>query len=611
LNGKKSGDLILETLKVVIIEDEEAHFSLMMRAIVREFSSASVVHFQDATTCLERLDQINPTVIITDYLMPGMNGVEFLEVLNQENIDTPVIMITGQGDENIAVQAIKSGAKDYLVKTGDFFTLLPSVIDNVIRNQRLKQSLEESESQKQAILDVSLDQIRYVDADLKIIWANKKVVSDLNVSLEDVIGQFCYKILRGREAACVGCPCLKARETGHMEKCTLYYPELEGKYFDSYSVPIIGEKVKIKGFIQSSRDITEQKKIEKALKQSEKRFRDIVDNAPFGYYRIGKDGLWQYVNKEWERMHGYSGMEIIGKHFELIQPEENRAQFRENVQRGLSGETFKGEFGQRLKNGSYGYHEYNIQPVYQSGEIVGIEGFINDTTERRQAEDLVRNLSHMLIQAQEHERKKLSYELHDSIAQNLSSLKIGCDMLLKDQSVISPELTKKAAKLSRLSEQINIDVRNLAYDLQPPGLEELGLVKTLEMYCEDFSENRGVKVDFHSAGMGMLNLDFHTSIHLYRLVQEGLSNISKHAATDRAKIMLLGASPNIILRIEDDGKGFDITTQEVSLGYKKGIGLQSMKERINLLGGQITIKSGTMQGTKILIIIPFKRQTSE
>ena len=601
----------MESLKVVIIEDEEAHFSLMKRAITREFTSASVVHFLEAATCLERLNQINPTVIITDYLMPGMNGVEFLEVLNQQNIDTPVIMITGQGDENIAVQAIKSGAKDYLVKTGDFFTLLPSVIDNVVRNQRLKQSLRESESQKQAILDVSLDQIRYVDADLKIIWANKTVVSDLNVSLEDVIGQFCYKILRGRQTPCVGCPCLKARETGHMEKHTMYYPELGGKYFDSYSVPIISEKEKIKGFIQSSRDITEQKKTEKALKQSEKRFRDIVDNAPFGYYRIGKDGLFEYVNHEWERMYGYSGREIIGKNFELIQAEENREQSRENFRRALSGETFEGELRRYLKNGSCGYHEYNIQPVYQSGEIVAVEGFINDTTERKQAEDLVRNLSQMLIQAQEHERKKLSYELHDSIAQNLSSLKIGCDMLLKDQSTISPELKEKAAKLSKLSEKINISVRNLAYDLQPPGLEELGLVRALEMYCEDFSENRGMKIDFHSAGIHMLTLDFHTSIHLYRLVQEGLNNISKHAAADRGKITLLGASPNIILRIEDDGKGFDITAQELSSGYKKGIGLQSMKERVNLLGGQITIKSGHMQGTKILIIIPIKRQKSE
>ena len=496
-----------------------------------------------------------------------------------------------------------------MVKSGDFFTLLPSVIERVVRKQRLEQFLRESEIQKQAILDASLDQIRYVDADLKIIWANKTVRSDLNVPPQDVIGQFCYKILHGREAPCEKCPSLKARETGRMEKYTTYYPE-EGKYFDSYSVPIFGKNEKITGFIQISRNITEQKETEAALRQSEKRFRDIVDNAPFGYYRIGKDGLWQYVNRELERMYGYSIREIIGKNFELSEPEENRAQARESIRWALAGERFQGEFKRYLRNGSYGYHEYNVQPVYQNGEIVAIEGFINDTTKRKQAEDLVRNLSQMLIQAQERERKNISYELHDSIAQNLSSLKIGCDMLLQDQSALSPELREKAAKLSNLSEQINIAVRNLAYDLQPPGLEQLGLVKALEMYCEDFSENRKVKVDFHSAGIHMLELDFYTSIHLYRLVQEGLNNISKHAATDRAKIMLLGAFPNIILRIEDHGKGFDTTAQELELGHKKGIGLQSMKERVNLLGGQITIKSRSMQGTKILITIPFKRQKS-
>lgn len=220
----------METLTVLIIEDEEAHFSLMKRAIARELPYASVFHFQEANTCLERLDQINPTVIITDYLMPGMNGIEFLELLNQKDIDVPVIMITGQGDENISVRAMKSGAKDYLVKSGDFFTLLPSVIEKVVRQRELKQSLRESERQKQAILDASMDQIRYVDADLKIIWANKTVISDLNVPLEDVIGQFCYKTLRGREAPCGRCPSLKARETGRIEKYTLHYPEL-GKVF--------------------------------------------------------------------------------------------------------------------------------------------------------------------------------------------------------------------------------------------------------------------------------------------------------------------------------------------------------------------------------------------
>ena len=601
----------METLTVLIIEDEEAHFSLMKRAIAREFPYASVFHFQEANTCLERLDQINPTIIITDYLMPGMNGIEFLELLNQQDIDVPVIMITGQGDENIAVRAMKSGAKDYLVKSGDFFTLLPSVIEKVVRQRELNQSLRESERQKQAILDASMDQIRYVDADLKIIWANKTVISDLNVPLEDVIGQFCYKTLRGREAPCGRCPSLKARETGRIEKYTLHYPELGGKYFDSYSVPIISEKEKITGFIQISRDITERKKTEEALKQSERRFRDIVDNAPFGYYRAGKDGLWQYVNREWERMHGYSSREIIGKSFELTQPEGSRDQSRKNVRRALSGETLKGEFGRSLKNGSHGYHEYNIQPVYQNGEIVAIEGFINDTTERKQAEDRVRDLSQMLIQAQERERQMISYELHDRVAQDLSVSKMGCDMLLKDKPGLQSHVKEKLLAISNSLQGAISSVRDLSYDLRPPVLTDMGIAEALKIYCEEFSIKNGVKIDFQSAGLHLFKLDSNIEIHLYRLVQEGLNNIRKHADAAQVNIMLMGASPNIILSIEDNGKGFDVKTRQFVLGNEKRMGLQNMKQRVNLLGGQITIKSRPMQGTKILIKIPFKRQKSE
>ncbi len=146
---------------------------------------------------------------------------------------------------------------------------------------------------------------------------------------------------------------------------------------------------------------------------------------------------------------------------------------------------------------------------------------------------------------------------------------------------------------------------------RPSGLDEMGLIKALDMYCEDFSENRGVKVDFQSAGLDLFKLDSDTEIHIYRLVQEGLNNIRKHADSDKAIVRLVGAFPNIILRIEDDGKGFDVKARELALGDEKRMGLRSMKERVNLLGGQMTIQSHPMQGTKISIKIPYQEQKRE
>ena len=113
-------------------------------------------------------------------------------------------------------------------------------------------------------------------------------------------------------------------------------------------------------------------------------------------------------------------------------------------------------------------------------------------------------------------------------------------------------------------------------------------------------------MDFQSAGIHKLIFDSNTEIHLYRLVQEGLNNIRKHAHAKRATIKMVGASPNIILRIQDDGKGFDVKARQLKLDKEKRMGLRSMKERVKLLHGRMTIQSRPTKGTKILITYPFK-----
>lgn len=172
----------MEQLRLVIIEDEEAHFQLMKRAIEKAYPLASIYYFEEATGCLERLDEINPDVVIADYLLPGMNGIEFLESLNREKRDIPVIMITGQGDENIAIQAMKLGAWDYLVKSGDFFTLLPSVIDKVVHEWKLKESLQRSERRFRDIFSQSPIGIAVYDSNGLLVEANKSCLDIFGVS---------------------------------------------------------------------------------------------------------------------------------------------------------------------------------------------------------------------------------------------------------------------------------------------------------------------------------------------------------------------------------------------------------------------------------------------
>ena len=475
----------MEPLVLAVIEDENTHFDLMKRAIVRDLKNVSVFHFIDPQACLDDLPKIKPTVIITDYLMPGMNGIELIGALNQKNLDVPVIMITGQGDENIAVHAMRLGAKDYLVKSGKFFDLLPKVIEKVI---------------------------------------NEKKISD-------------------------------------------------------------------------------------ALRKLEERYRLVMENADEGIMMI-QDGNLLLCNPKMADIMGYSQEELMGSSLLDYVYSEDQQTMMEIHQSGQSGDKDSQIYEFRIIDKSHNLKWLRNHEVYTKWDNKpAVLNFVTDISALKKADEHIYNLSQMLLQAQERERQMISYELHDHTLQNLSSLKIDLDMLFDDYSDTSPELWAKSKKMSALSRQIIKDIRNMAYELHPPSLEELGLVKALASYCDEFSENSGIRVNFQSAGMQTFNVDANAAIHFYRLVQEGLNNIRKHASAGRATVKLMGAYPNILLRIEDNGKGFNVEEYKPALDNQKRMGFRSMQERVNLLQGQMMIQSTAMQGTKIFIKIPLRTGT--
>jgi len=215
-------------------------------------------------------------------------------------------------------------------------------------------------------------------------------------------------------------------------------------------------------------------------------------------------------------------------------------------------------------------------------------------------------LTQQLIKAQENERQLISRELHDSVAQDLSSLVYACETLFDSQDKIPNVIRHKAMEFSRKVQRTVTSIRDLAYDLRPPSLDQLGLAQAIFRYAQEFSKKTGLRVNFASAGMDRLRLDFICEINAYRLVQEGLSNIRKHANAKHVKIRIVASFPNIIIRIEDDGKGFDVEKRQLTAQYEKRMGLQSMEERAMLLGGKMSIQSRLEWGTRIFIEFPYK-----
>ena len=237
-----------------------------------------------------------------------------------------------------------------------------------------------------------------------------------------------------------------------------------------------------------------------------------------------------------------------------------------------------------------------------------IESVSTEITERKEAEDNVHVLSQELLKVQETERQKLSHDLHDHLAQDLSSLKIGLDTLFYNQVQVSAKIRRRVSELSKMLQGNITAVRDLAYDLRPAGLDQLGLVRTVREHCEEFAANNAVKVDFFAAGIDDLSLHFDTKITLYRLVQESLNNVKKHAEASQVSVRLVASFPSIILRIEDNGKGFDVRERLASAAEKKRMGLSSMEQRVAFLKGEIKIESRPTKGTKISIEIPYEEK---
>jgi len=353
--------------------------------------------------------------------------------------------------------------------------------------------------------------------------------------------------------------------------------------------------------------IVERKQAEEVLRENEKKYRTLLETTSEGCWMLNPELKTIEVNAALCKMLDYSQDEMIGKTpFDFVD-DENRKIFIEQTSKISVTAHRSYEITLKKKNGEDLPTYFNATTIRgESGEVLGAFAFITDITERKRAEEHINILTQELMTTQESERQRISRDLHDHVAQELSAVKIGCETLFDHQPEIPPEIRRRVSEMSRTLQESIKAVRDVSYDLRPPALDEMGLVETLVQYCNDFSENNGINVDFHSPGMKKLPLDFDTEINLYRLIQEGLTNIKKHADAGHVTIRLVAAFPNIILRIEDDGKGFNVQKRMATITKEKRMGIRSMEQRAKLLQGEMEIQSRPMQGTKISIKFPYK-----
>jgi PAS domain S-box-containing protein len=345
-------------------------------------------------------------------------------------------------------------------------------------------------------------------------------------------------------------------------------------------------------------------------KRAEARFRQAVEAAPNGMLMIGRDGVIVLANAQVERLFGYAKEELLGQPVEMLVPEQWQAghpalrrDFFAAPQARLVGGG-RELFGRRKDGGEFPV-EIGLSPVRNELGLFVLASVI-DLTERRRAEqglrasqDELRVLTGRLLQAQETERRRIARELHDDLNQGLALLAVELDLLGRNLPESVADARERVQQLAGRVKLLSSSVHDLSHQLHPSKLEQLGLVAALRALCRELSSSHGVPLEFtHHEVPGGFSED--AGLCLYRIAQEALGNVIKHSKARRAAVELTAGADGVCLRVSDDGAGFD----PGQVAAKGGLGLVSMRERLRLVGGTLSIESEPAGGTRIVVRVP-------
>lgn len=346
-------------------------------------------------------------------------------------------------------------------------------------------------------------------------------------------------------------------------------------------------------------EILYRKSVERALRTSEERYKTLFENNPIETIIVDSDAKIIRINSAKKMTSGRIPLigDIMYREYGSKHENDMYLELMDSMKTGV-----KKEFPeQRYKDH---YLHIRISPVNGGAIITSL-----DITEQKNAERQIQELTREIMIVQEKERKRISRDLHDSVAQELSTLRISCETFFDDGVAERQTLIEEKIKtISNVLHGSIQTVRNIAYELRPPCLDEFGLGKSLLGYCEEFSAKTKIKVDFFSAGFENITIDPEVEINIYRIVQETLNNIKKHANALNVKVRLVASFPTIILRIEDNGQGFEKELQKRAEKRTQSMGLRGMEERAHLFGGKFEIESKPGKGTKIFIEVPLLKR---
>jgi PAS domain S-box-containing protein len=367
----------------------------------------------------------------------------------------------------------------------------------------------------------------------------------------------------------------------------------------------------------------------------------IVDSSDDAIVSKTLDGVVTSWNRGAERLFGYTAAEAVGQHISVIIPEDRKEEEDHVLARLRRGERIEHfETVRQAKDGHQVHISLTVSPVRDAkGTIIGASKVARNITERIQGEEALRRahaeleervrartaelssaneslrvemakrqrveqertqLLTRLVLAREDERRRIARELHDQLGQQLTALRLTLETL-KAQSVERSDLRVQVETLEELARQLDEDIAFRVWELRPTVLQDLGLQAALTNYVRRWSQHFGIRAQLHTGQSTDERLTSETETMMYRLGQEALNNVAKHARADHVDVVLERSADHLSLIIEDNGVGFDAANART---VGRGLGLIGMHERAGLVGAELQIESTPGRGTTVIVRAP-------
>jgi len=351
----------------------------------------------------------------------------------------------------------------------------------------------------------------------------------------------------------------------------------------------------------------ELKGIATALRSSQEDYQELFTNASDAIWVHDLEGNMTIVNKATEALTGYSPSELIGRNVSQFLSPEALLLAREVKAKLLEGEAIEQRYEQRIirKDRTEAIVELATRLIKVDSEPNAFQNIARDVTEERRLRDSLHIQIHKNLMAQEEERKRIARELHDDIAQSILLLSRRLDILMSmaDRKV-SKAVVGELEQLHGITDEVYKDLQRYARDLRPSILDQMGLVAALNWLAEEASEELGIKVELKASTMPSLSSE--TELVMFRIAQEALNNVRKHAEASEVSITVESGDGNVKMTITDNGRGFSMPRLTGDLVREGKLGVLGMEERARLIGGNLEIKSEPGKGTTIIAEAPCK-----